>query len=72
MPELYALEVTECCEEAGKLRIALLFPLPSANPSKTALLYHGMQIFPRAVLFPLTISNMSFISGFFIWKPLSV
>lgn len=48
VPELCALEVTECYEEAGNQWIALLSPLPSADLSGSALLYYGMEIFPWA------------------------
>ena len=62
---LYAPEVSECYKQAGNLWIALLSPLLSTDPSEASLLYHGMKIFPWAVLFPLGISNMNSILGFF-------
>lgn len=68
MAELYPPEVTECCKQAGNLWIALLHPLLSADPSGTALLYHSMQVFPWAILFPLSTSNMNSILVFFILK----
>lgn len=56
---------------------ALLPPLLSADPSGTALLYYGLQMFPWAVLFPLSISNMNSIlvsfhieAFFFCQRPL--